>query len=117
MQFLFPNILYGLFAVSIPVIIHLLNFQKYKKVYFTQTELVADLKQQTKRQSTLRHWIILLMRMLAVGMLVLAFANPFIAGHDKASGIAERYISVYLDNSFSMQAEQAEGSLLNEGKN
>ncbi len=102
--------------MSIPVIIHLLNFQRYRKIYFTQTELVADLKQQTKRQSTLRHWIILLMRMLAIGMLVLAFANPFIAGDEHASGIKGRHISVYLDNSFSMQAEQAEGNLLNEAK-
>ena len=115
MQFLFPNILYGLFAVSIPLIIHLLNFQKYKKIYFTQTNLIANLKQQTRKQSTLRHWLILLLRMLAIAMLVIAFANPYIA-KDKPLSSSGKYVSIYLDNSYSMQAETSGGNLLDEAK-
>ena len=115
MQFLYPNILYGLFAVSIPLIIHLLNFQKYKKIYFTQTDLVADLKQQTRKQSTLRHWLILLLRMLAIAMLVMAFASPYVAKEDQSASSGE-YVSVYLDNSFSMQAQTSGGILLDEAK-
>lgn len=115
MQFLFPNMLYGLLAVSIPVIIHLLNFQKYRKIYFTQTELIADLQQKTRRQSNLRHWIVLLMRMLAIAMLVFAFAHP-VMKRDNNAMASSKYISIYVDNSFSMQAEKPEGSLLNEAK-
>ncbi|MGM0612084.1 MAG: BatA domain-containing protein [Bacteroidota bacterium] len=115
MQFLYPNILYGLFAVSIPLIIHLLNFQKYKKIYFTQTDLIADLKQQTRKQSTLRHWLILLLRMLVIAMLVMAFANPYIAREEKSSSSGD-HVTVYLDNSFSMQAQTSEGTLLDEAK-
>lgn len=115
MQFLYPNLLYGLFAVSIPLIIHLLNFQKYKKIYFTQTDLVADLKQKTRKQSVLRHWLILLLRMLAIAMLVIAFANPYIAQREQPASSGE-FVSVYLDNSFSMQAQTSGGVLLDEAK-
>ncbi|MCF8330877.1 MAG: BatA domain-containing protein [Bacteroidales bacterium] len=116
MQFLHPNILYGLLAVIIPILIHFLNFQKYKNIYFTQTELITDLRQETRRQSTLRHWIILFLRMLVIAMLVLAFAGPFLPKEEKTVS-GQKFISVYVDNSFSMQAEKGEGNLLNEARN
>ncbi|MFO8054793.1 MAG: BatA domain-containing protein [Bacteroidales bacterium] len=116
MQFLYPNMLYGLLAVSIPVIIHLLNLQRYKRVYFTQTNLIADLQKQSRRRSDLRHWLVLLMRMLAIAMLVMAFSNPFIVVDDNDISKAENFVSIYLDNSYSMQADNPEGDLLGEAK-
>ncbi|MEP6647066.1 MAG: BatA domain-containing protein, partial [Saprospiraceae bacterium] len=34
MQFLYPSFLWALTALSIPIILHLFYFRRYKKVYF-----------------------------------------------------------------------------------
>ena len=66
MSFLYPNILWGLMAVSIPVIIHLFNFRKFRKIYFTNVRFLEELKQQTRKQSKLRHLLVMIARMLAI---------------------------------------------------
>ena len=78
MEFVNPGFLYGLFAISIPIIIHLFNFRRFKKVYFTNVSFIKELKQQTQKQSRLKHLLILLMRILAITAIVLAFAQPYI---------------------------------------
>lgn len=117
MNFIYPYVLWGLLAVSIPIIIHLFNFRRYKKVYFTNVKFLKDLQQKTKKRSELRHLLILLMRILAVASLVLAFAQPYIPGEKTmARQDAGNAVSVYIDNSFSMQAEGTEGPLLAEAR-
>ncbi len=118
MNFIHPYLLWGLLAVSIPVIIHLFNFRKFKKVYFTNVRFIRELKQQTQKQSQLRHLVVLLMRMLAIASLVLAFAQPYIPAKEVAfKPQAENTVSIYIDNSFSMEAESGAGSLLDAAKN
>ncbi|MCB2220489.1 MAG: BatA domain-containing protein [Bacteroidetes bacterium] len=113
MEFVNPGFLYGLLAVSIPVIIHLFNFRRFKKVYFTNVAFIRELKQETQKQSRLKHLLILLMRMLAIAALVLAFARPFIpAENAMINPDSQNIISIYIDNSFSMQAESDQGMLL-----
>lgn len=115
MQFANPLFLFGLAALAIPVIIHLFNFRKFQKVYFTNVKFIEELQQQTQKQSQLKHLLILLMRLLAIAALVVAFAQPFIPVAD-ATGDAERQnaVSIYIDNSFSMEATSPEGTLLDE---
>lgn len=117
MAFLNPYFLFGLFAVAVPVLIHLFNFRKYKKVYFTNVRYLKEVKQETKKKSQLRHLIILALRILAIAALVFAFAQPYIPHANQSTNPkAINYISIYLDNSFSMQAEGGKGSLLEEAK-
>ena len=117
MDFVNPGFLYGLLAVSIPVIIHLFNFRRFKKVYFTNVAFIRELKQETQKQSRLKHLLVLLMRMLAIVALVLAFARPFIPARDNLIRPQEtNNVSVYVDNSFSMQAESEKGTLLESAK-
>ena len=78
MQFVNPLFLLGLLAISIPVIIHLFNFRKFRKVYFTNVKFIEELRQQTQKHSQLKHLLVLLMRILAIVSLVLAFAQPYI---------------------------------------
>jgi hypothetical protein len=115
MLFANPLFLFGLVALAIPIIIHLFNFRKFQKVYFTNVKFIEDLQQQTQKQSQLKHLLILLMRMLAIAALVVAFAQPFIPVAD-ATGDAERQnaVSIYIDNSFSMEAASPEGTLLDQ---
>ncbi len=113
MEFVNPGFLYGLVAIAIPVIIHLFNFRRFRKVYFTNVEFIRELKQETRKQSNLKHLLVLVARMLAVAAIVLAFARPYIPLEDTGiRALEQNSISVYVDNSFSMQAESPDGSLL-----
>lgn len=113
---LFANsvMLWGLLAISVPVIIHLFNLQRYKKVYFTNVRFLQQLQQQSRRQSVLRHWLALLFRILVITSLVLAFARPYIPSEFGPTGEAGGLASIYIDNSFSMESEGPDGFLIDE---
>jgi hypothetical protein len=115
MNFLFPTFLVGLAAIAIPIIIHLFNFRKYKKMYFTNVQFLKELKQESDSKSKLKEWLILLMRVLAIASLVFAFAQPIIPGKSKQAK-GEKAISIYIDNSFSMENVNKKGTLLENAK-
>lgn len=112
LQFVSPSFLWCLLLVGIPVIIHLFNFRRFKKVFFTNVKFLKELKEETNSRSRLKHLLVLLMRILAVVFLVLAFAQPFIPAKKQTMVGSQDVISVYIDNSFSMMAEGEEGNLL-----
>ena len=104
MEFIHPYLLFGLLAVSIPIIIHLFNFRRYRKYYFTNLKLLKTIKKETKKQHRLRHLLILISRILAIIFLVMAFARPYIPGPQGLQKTDVNKISIYVDNSMSMQA-------------
>ncbi len=115
MIFSYPEFLLALTAVSVPIIIHLFNFRRFKKVYFSDIRFLKDVEIETKSRNKLKNLLILASRMLAITFLVLAFARPVIpTGKDVPS--ANSAILVYIDNSFSMSAEGEQGLLLEEAK-
>jgi hypothetical protein len=116
MKFLYPEFLYALFALAIPIIIHLFNFRKFKKVYYSDISLLKELKQETKSRARLKHWLILFMRLLAVACLVLAFAQPYVPADDQVIKAGNKVVSVYIDNSFSTDAKGANGYILQDEK-
>ena len=120
MTFLYPSFLYALAAVSIPVIIHLYNFRRFKTVYFSNVQFLKNVKEDTKSKSQLKHLLILLLRILAISAIVMAFARPFVPAAKESSATAVKkgdIVSVYVDNSFSMEAESKQGKLIEIAKN
>ncbi len=118
MNFVNPLFLFGLSAIAVPIVIHLFNFRRFKKVYFTNVRFIEELQQQTQKQSKLKHLIILTLRILAIICLVLAFAQPYIPLTDSKINLeAKCAVSVFVDNSFSMEARSSRGMLLEEAKN
>jgi hypothetical protein len=116
MRFIYPEFLFALSALAIPIIIHLFNFRRFKKIYFTNVRFLREIKQDTQSKSRLKHLLILISRLLAVAFLVFAFAQPFIpSGFQRTSGGNER-ISIYIDNSYSMDAVGKTGNLLEMAK-
>ena len=111
-NFLSPNYLYGLLLLAIPVIIHLFNFRRYKKVLFTNVRFLQELKEETTRTSRLKHLLILASRLLAMLFIILAFAQPFIPSGEAGPTNSGEPVSIYIDNSFSMDAVSSEGPLL-----
>ena len=117
MQFVNPLYLIGLLAIAIPIVVHLFNFRRFKRVYFTNVRFLQALRQQTRKQSQLRHLLILLMRILAIAAIVFAFAQPYIPFPNSHSKIAQQnVVSVFVDNSFSMEAAGSNGTLLDEAR-
>ena len=103
MQFLYPSFLWALTALAIPVILHLFYFRRYKKVYFSNLRFLREVKEETSARNRLRNLLILLSRLLAMASIIFAFAQPVIPVSDAIrSGI--RKVSVFVDNSFSMQS-------------
>lgn len=111
MQFLFPAFLTALAVIAVPIIIHLFYFRRFKRVYFTNVRFLKEVKEETSNRQKLRNLLVLLMRCLAIIAMVLAFAQPFIP---LSSGVkkGERAVSVFIDNSFSMNALSKEAPLL-----
>lgn len=116
MKFAYPEFLYALFAIAIPIIIHLFNFRKYKKLYFSNVEFLKEVQQETQSKSRLKHLLILLSRILAITFLVFAFAQPFIPSSDNSAATQNNVVGIYIDNSFSMESVGENGSLLNGAK-
>jgi hypothetical protein len=117
MGFVYPYFLFGLFAIAIPIVIHLFNFRRFKKVYFTNVKLLKDLKIESRKQNKLRNILLLTLRCLSIAFLVLLFANPYIK-QDKNALVKEgsNAVLIFVDNSFSMENSANKGSLLDYAK-
>ncbi len=116
MQFLFPGFLIALSVLAIPVILHLFHFRRFKKVYFTNVRFLQEVKEETSRRSRLRNLLVLLMRLLAFTFLVLAFAQPYLPAPDTEVNQGQNAISVFIDNSFSMEAMSQDVPLLEKAR-
>jgi hypothetical protein len=112
MQFVHPEILWALTALAVPVLIHLFNFRRYKRIAFSNISFLKEVQSETTKSSKIRHIIILICRLLAFTGIILAFAQPFFptAQSEKMNGV--RAVSVYIDNSLSMQGQEAGVSFL-----
>ena len=76
MLFKHPSVLYALFALLIPIIIHLFKLRKFQKTIFTNVAFLEKIKMQTRKSSQLKKWLVLLSRLLLFTAIILAFAEP-----------------------------------------
>jgi len=117
MEFLKPGFLYALAALAIPIIVHLFNFRRFKRIAFTNVRFLKEVKQQTQNHDRLKHILVLISRLLAITFLVLAFAQPYIPLEGQEAKKGKQAVSVFIDNSFSMEGEGSSGMLLEIAKN
>ena len=115
MQFLYPSFLFALLALAIPIIIHLFYFRRFKKVYFTNVKFLKEVKEETSARRKIRNLLVLLSRLLALAFLVFAFAQPFIP-QDVEVKKGLKSVSVFIDNSFSMNSLSQDVPLLEKAK-
>jgi hypothetical protein len=101
MNLLYPSFLIGLTAILIPIIIHLFDFRRTKKVYFSNTRLLNQVKESTRSFYNLKHLLILISRILFIAALVFAFAQPYLPALNE-SGLTANKVAIYIDNSMSM---------------
>lgn len=105
MGFLNPFLLFGLAAISIPIIIHLLNRRKFRKVVWAAMRFLKVSVDQNQRRMQVEDFILLALRCLILALLALALARPVMRmaqsdpfGQSKVSAV------IVLDNSLSMGA-------------
>ena len=109
MNFLFPGMLWALPLVSLPVIIHLLNRQRYQQVEFGAMEFLRRAIKRTRRRVLLEDILLLALRTLAALFLILGLAGPTLGPGALIGSRAPRAEVVVLDHSMSMN-RRVEGS-------
>lgn len=118
MIFLNPAILVGLLAASIPVLIHLFNLRKLKKIEFSTLSFLKELQKNKIRKIKLKQLMLLALRVLIILFLVLAFARPTLEGLaiGGTTSAAKTSAVFILDDSFSMSTVDNNGSYFNQAK-
>lgn len=116
MSFLFPGFLYAFFLLSIPIIIHLFNFRRFRTVYFTNVRFLRNIQEETATRNRLKHLLVLIARLFALAFLILAFAQPYKKADGDTRPDVSRSASIYIDNSFSMESMQNNTQLLDAAK-
>ncbi|UUF12193.1 MULTISPECIES: BatA domain-containing protein [Flavobacterium] len=110
MHFKHPEILYFLFLLIVPILVHLFQLRRFKTSYFTNVRFLKELAIQTRKSSKIKKRLLLATRLLLLTCAIIAFAQPFFEAKDSKNASNEMYI--ILDNSFSMQAKGKKGELL-----
>src|SRR6478672_2670039 len=110
MHFKHPEILWFLFLLVIPILVHLFQLRRFKKEFFTNVRFLKELSIQTRKSSKLKKYLLLATRLLLLAAMIFAFAQPFFDAKDSKNVTNEMYI--VLDNSFSMQAKGQKGELM-----
>lgn len=108
--------LYALFALLIPVVIHLFNFRRHKTVYFSNTAVLKTIEQESSKTKKLKHLMVLMARMFFVAALVIAFAYPYKKDNNAVNNNVDNLIAVYIDNSMSMQSHSSEKTLFEDSR-
>ncbi|MFQ5568205.1 MAG: BatA domain-containing protein [Rhodothermales bacterium] len=118
MAFLNPLVLFGLAAAAIPLIIHLFNFRRPKKIDFSSLAFLKELQRSTMQRVRIKQWLLLLLRTFAIACLVLAFARPTLEGDLTGSlgGRVHSSIALVLDNSLSMTLRDTQGEYLEQAR-
>ena len=116
MEFSNPSIFYYLFLLTIPVIIHLFNFRKHKKIFFSNTYFLKQIQTKSQSKNKIKQWLLLLNRMAIAGIIITAFAMPFLKQKQSLKEVNK--IGLYIDNSFSMsKIDENNTSLIDYAKN
>jgi hypothetical protein len=116
MHFLYPNMLWGLLALLIPIIIHLFNFRRHKLVYFSNTAVLRSIQQENAKTRKLKYLVTLLLRCLFIAALVLAFAFPYNPDKQLNVNMENNLVGVYIDNSMSMKGQSQRTTLIEDAR-
>lgn len=94
----------GLGAVSIPVIIHILNRRRFKTVTWAAMDFLLRAMKKNRRRLRFEQWLLLATRCLVVFLLGMALARPLACENRSLAGIGGRTgLNVFvIDNSYSM---------------
>src|SRR5712692_9673447 len=104
MAFLAPLFFVALATFAVPILIHLTQRERKQIVEFPSLMFLQRIPYQSVRRRRIRDWPLLLIRLAAIALIVLAFARPFLKRPTVAlaSSMGPREVVVLLDRSYSM---------------
>jgi hypothetical protein len=102
MTFLNFGALFGLAAICIPIIIHLLNKMQVKEVHWAAMRFLLESMQKNQRRLQMEDLLLLLLRCLLVALLILALSRPTLQTGARSSGSHVVTAVIIIDNSYSM---------------
>lgn len=104
MSFLYPALLAGLAAISVPIAIHLLNKFRVQTTDWGAMRFLQNSLRKNERRVKIEDLILLILRCLFVAALILAFARPVLKALSTGDGDGSGPVAavVLLDNSASM---------------
>jgi len=113
MSFLNPIFLFALVAVGLPLVIHLLNLRKPKKVQFSTLAFFKELQKTTIRKIKIKRLLLLMLRLLAIACLAMVLARPFLPPSLSTGAVNNQptLYAILLDNSISMNRIGSKGPL------
>lgn len=103
MSLLAPLFFLGLAALAVPVLIHLTQRERKTVVEFPSLMFLRKIPYESVQKRRIRDWLLLALRLAALGIIVFAFTRPFVRGAELAAAPGgARDIVVLLDRSYSM---------------
>lgn len=117
MEFLNPLFWAGAAAVAAPIIIHLLNRQRYKKVEWAAMRFIVEAVKRTHRRLKLEEILLLILRCLILLFLVFALARPYLSGSFLGIRTEGNFHAVIaIDATYSMEARIGNQKLIDRAK-
>lgn len=114
MGFFNPALLWFALGGAIPIVIHLLHRQKFKRVRWAAMEFLLAALKKTQRRLRLENLILLLLRILVMILLALAVARPFFRESPLGAmiGDSDTHHVFVIDTSYSMAYKRAQTTSL-----
>jgi len=104
LTFLVPLFLLGIAGIVVPIVVHLTRRQRRNVVAFPSLMFLEKIPYQEQRRRRIQHWLLLSLRALALALLAVAFARPFLDQSELGLGATSgpREVVVLVDQSYSM---------------
>lgn len=105
MSFLTPLYIAGALAITLPVLFHLIRRTPRGEIPFSSLMFLAPSPPRITRRSRIEHWLLLALRGLALALLALAFARPFLrhAAQANDANASQQRVAIVVDASASMR--------------
>lgn len=110
-----PGWLWAATSAIIPLILHLFELRRYKKVVFSDIRFLKQIEDKNRSQKRLKDLLILICRMLLLVAMAIAFAKPVLQPN-QPNKTATKQVSLFVDNSYSMNAVSGSGPLIEVAK-
>lgn len=111
MSFLQQSLLWGLFAASIPIVIHLLNRRRHRTVKWAAMEFLLKATRESRGKKKLKYILILTCRALAIAALIFTISRPLVGGFLGWGGAKIDTVILVLDRSSSMEQQATDSKV------
>jgi hypothetical protein len=116
-SFVHPGLLWGLAILAVPILIHLINLVRHRRVPWAAMEFLLASRRKNSTWIRLKEMLLLLLRLAIVAGVVLALAQPLLQNQwGRLFGAVKTHHIVLLDDSFSMSDRWGTTSAFDEAR-